>query len=128
MQIWSLVFSIYHWRIGGGGLRVVTPPSSNPFEFSKVKVIEHLNQRKKSQKEKRKKERENHKHNFFFQNHPPPFTKLFWRFQVHVNYSIKSADHLITRGPWALTVPWVSETLHWLLVRRTRICISTAPS
>ena len=33
-----------------------------------------------------------------------------------------------TRGPWALTVTWVSETLHWLLVRRARICISTAPS
>ena len=33
-----------------------------------------------------------------------------------------------TRGPQALTVTWVSETLHWLLVKRAHICISTAPS
>ena len=32
-----------------------------------------------------------------------------------------------TRGPQALTVTWVSETLHWILVRRVHICISTAP-
>ena len=34
----------------------------------------------------------------------------------------------LTRGPQALTVTWVSETLHWLLVKRAHICISTAPS
>ena len=33
-----------------------------------------------------------------------------------------------TRGPQALTVTWVSKTLHWLLVRGAHICISTAPS
>ena len=33
-----------------------------------------------------------------------------------------------TRGPQALTVTWVSETLHWLLVRGAHIRISTAPS
>ena len=33
-----------------------------------------------------------------------------------------------TRGLQALTVTWVSETLHRLLVRRAYICISTALS
>ena len=32
------------------------------------------------------------------------------------------------KRPEALTVTWVSETLHWLLVKRAHICISTAPS
>ena len=32
------------------------------------------------------------------------------------------------RGPLALTVTRVSETLHWLLVRRAHIGISTAAS
>ena len=33
-----------------------------------------------------------------------------------------------TKGPQALTVIWVSETSHWLLMRRAHICISTALS
>ena len=33
-----------------------------------------------------------------------------------------------TRGPQTLTVTWVSETLHQLLIRRAHICISTSPS
>ena len=36
--------------------------------------------------------------------------------------------HFKTRGPQALTVTWVSETLHRLLVRRAHICISRTPS
>ena len=33
---------------------------------------------------------------------------------------------LSTRGPQALTVTWVSETLLWLLIKMAYICISTA--
>ena len=40
----------------------------------------------------------------------------------------RNDDSHETRGPQALTVTWVSETLHWLLVKRAHICISTAPS
>ena len=46
---------------------------------------------------------------------------------VHLN-SKAFVCLFITRGPQALTVTWVSETLHWLLVKRAHICISTAPS
>ena len=44
------------------------------------------------------------------------------------NFLLKKFEFGIqTRGPQALTVTWVSETLHWILVRRVHICISTAP-
>ena len=33
-----------------------------------------------------------------------------------------------TRGPRALTVTWVSQTLHLLLVRRAHFCRSTGPA
>ena len=47
-----------------------------------------------------------------------------------ISYRNPWTVHLLhtTRGPQALTVTWVSETLHWLLVKRAHICISTAPS
>ena len=35
----------------------------------------------------------------------------------------KVSKRIHTRGPRALTVTWVSETLHWLLVRRAHISI-----
>ena len=34
--------------------------------------------------------------------------------------------YIVTRGPRAWMVTWVSETLQWLLVRRAHTCISTA--
>mgnify|MGYP003691515591 CR=1 FL=1 len=48
----------------------------------------------------------------------------------HCNFSfilqMTTLNSLIkTRGPQTLTVTWVSEILHWLLVRGAHICIST---
>ena len=48
-----------------------------------------------------------------------------WPKNEFANIPIVNWFHLnLTRGPQAVTVTWVSETLHWLLVRWAHICIS----
>ena len=54
--------------------------------------------------------------------------EILMRISKGVHYLVPATYLTGTRGPQALTVTWVLETLHWLLVRRAHICISTAPS
>ena len=57
------------------------------------------------------------------------FTIIYWWDEEcgHIRQIVKM-HYFFNRGPQALTVTWVSETLHWFLVKRAHICISTAPS
>ena len=56
-----------------------------------------------------------------------------WGYFVYIVIQLRlspapTSRALKTRGPQALTVTWVSQTLHLLLVGGAHICISTAPS
>ena len=44
------------------------------------------------------------------------------------NQNAINRPNIKTRGPQALMLTWVLETLHRLFVRKAHICISTAPS
>ena len=55
-------------------------------------------------------------------NESPALLQLLTPFSRRSNIFL-SADVLLTRGPQALTVTWVSGTLHWLLVRGAHICV-----
>ena len=54
-------------------------------------------------------------------NCSPPPVKIRWWNKGGIHYCSYQNN-----SPWALAVIWVSETLHWRIVRSVHICITTA--